>query len=184
MADDVLWSDRERVRQNLNCQVVGMNEIKRRRLQELEVTTHRGTKVGDYVPFYFCPRSVMLFLLHRGNHVDLAYRGGQEPIVHLEADLQAVLSWAASNNRWWAFSKGNAGARYAQFYGEADKLSELNWGAIGATDWQDPFVKEAKQAEFLVYESFPWTLVERIGVIDDRRAAEVRRLFRGQLISQ
>jgi hypothetical protein len=27
-------------------------------------------------------------------------------------------------------------------------------------------VKEGKQAEFLVYESFPWQLVEKIGVID------------------
>jgi ssDNA thymidine ADP-ribosyltransferase, DarT len=27
--------------------------------------------VGEYVPFYFCPRSITLFLLHKGNHVDL-----------------------------------------------------------------------------------------------------------------
>ncbi len=39
-----------------------MSEIKRRRVEELEVDCHPGTKVGDYVPFYFCPRSVMLFV--------------------------------------------------------------------------------------------------------------------------
>jgi hypothetical protein len=60
-----------------------MSAIKRRRVEELEVSCHPGTKVGDYVPFYFCPRSVMLYVIHRANHPDLSYRGGQEPIVHL-----------------------------------------------------------------------------------------------------
>lgn len=65
---------------------IGMSRIKQRRLT-LPVSCHPGDFVGDYVPFYFCPRSVMLYVLHRGNDPDLAYRGGQSPIVHLEADL-------------------------------------------------------------------------------------------------
>jgi hypothetical protein len=68
MVDNMIWSDAERIRQNLNCQVVGMSEIKRRRLEELEVDCHPGTKVGEYVPFYFCFRSIMLYLLYQGNH--------------------------------------------------------------------------------------------------------------------
>jgi hypothetical protein len=68
-----------------------MTAIKARRLYELEVDCHRGTKVGEYVPFYFCPRSIMLFLLHRGNHPDMNYTGGQRPIVHLVADLNEVV---------------------------------------------------------------------------------------------
>ena len=47
MVDGVLWSDAERIRQGLNCQVVGMSEIKRRRLEELDVKSHPGTKVGN-----------------------------------------------------------------------------------------------------------------------------------------
>lgn len=80
VVDAVLWSDADRVRQGLNCEVIGMNEIKRRRLEELNVDCHPDTKVGDYVPFYFCPRSIMLYLLHMGNHPDLSYLGGQRPI--------------------------------------------------------------------------------------------------------
>ena len=41
-------------------QTIGMSKIKQRRLEEIEVTCHPGTMVGEYVPFYFCPRSVML----------------------------------------------------------------------------------------------------------------------------
>ena len=71
-----------------------MSVIKARRLFELEVDCHPGTKVGEYVPFYFCPRSIMLYLFYRGNHPDLDYTGGQRPLVHLEADVHEVVEWA------------------------------------------------------------------------------------------
>ena len=173
IVDGVLWSDAERIRRQLNCKIVGMSEIKRRRLEELEVHCHPGTKVGEYVPFYFCPRSIMLFLLHRGNHVDLSYTEGQRPIVHLEADVRRVVEWADGVGQRWAFSHGNAGARYTEFSRDLAQLDELDWNAIAATDFRDPIVKEHKQAEFLVAESFPWNLVDRIGVIDNQIAAKV-----------
>lgn len=56
-------------------------------------------------------------------------------------------------------------------------LNLLDWKAIEATDWHDPDVKEGKQAECLIEEKFPWTLVERIGVIDDDMAERVRKLL-------
>jgi len=177
IADGVLWSDAERIRRQLNCKIVGMSEIKRRRLEELEVNCHPGTKVGEYVPFYFCPRSIMLFLLHRGNHVDLSYPGGQRPIVHLQADLHQVVEWAGTEGKRWAFSHGNAGARYAEFSSKLEQLGELDWDAISATIWKDPIVKEHKQAEFLVRDSFPWELVERIGVIDKQIAEQVANVL-------
>jgi hypothetical protein len=112
----------------------------------------------------------MLYLLHQGNHPELTYRGGQRPIVHLEADLHATVEWAAAHGRRWAFTTGNAGSRYTPFFGDLDKLDVLDWQAIAATDWREPFVKERKQAEFLVEESLPWELIERIGVIDNDAA--------------
>jgi hypothetical protein len=121
--------------------------------------------VGDYVPFYFCPRSVMLYVLHRSNDPDLAYQGGEWPIVHLEADLHAVVEWAKAQGLRWAFSLSNAGAFYAGFRASLDQLSDLNWEAIRERDFRDPDVKESKQAEFLLHGAFPWHLVSRIGVI-------------------
>lgn len=145
---------------------IGMSAIKQRRLKELGVKCHPGTVVGEYVPFYFCPRSVMLYLLHMGNHPELNYKGGQGPIIHLESDLMTVIEWANGNNVRWAFTSGNAGARYALFHRSMDQLDELNWSAIAATDWRAPEVKEGKMAEFLVFEFVPFSLVERIGVRD------------------
>lgn len=152
---------------------IGMSEIKRRRIEEISVTCHPGTKVGDYVPFYFCPRSVMLFLIHCANHPDLTYRGGQGPVVHLEADMHEVIVWAEQEARKWAFSLSNAGAYYVQVRGRLDELEEINWAAVAAADFRAAEVKEGKQAEFLIYGSFPWELVRRIGVCSAQIKARV-----------
>ena len=39
---------------------IGMNDIKRRRVMELRLRSHPDLFVGACVPFYRCPRSVML----------------------------------------------------------------------------------------------------------------------------
>ena len=71
-----------------------MEDIKRRRLTELRLNSHPDLFVGDCVPFYFCPRSVMLYVISRANHPQLSYRGGQGSIVHLQADLRSTVAWA------------------------------------------------------------------------------------------
>jgi ssDNA thymidine ADP-ribosyltransferase, DarT len=172
-----LWSDASRIAQGLDCLIVGMSEIKRRRLEELEVNCHPGTKVGHYVPFYFCPRSIMLYILHQANHPDLQYRSGQQPIVHLQADLHTTAQWAENNALRWAFSTSNAGAYYASFYASLDRLGEVNGTAIEATDWRDPLIKDGKQAEFLIHDWFPWELIEKVGVFNQNISDEVLKVL-------
>jgi len=139
-----------------------MSKLKARRLG-LPVRCHAGTMVGEFVPFYFCPRSVMLYLLHKGNHAELSYQGGQDPIVHLEVDMHDVIEWAAAHGVRWAFTPRNAAATYnMEFFASTDHLHHIDWAAVAATDWVA--VKEAKQAEFLVHGRLPWELVSAIGV--------------------
>lgn len=158
-----LISDAAIIQQGRPPAAIGMSKIKRRRLK-LPVTCHPDDFVGDYVPFYFCPRSVMLYLLYMGNHPELTYRGGQGPIVHLEADLMRVVAWAEKMKRRWAFSLANAGAYYVEFRKSLDELGEIDWNAVAARDFRSSDVKEAKAAEFLLHGSFPWKLVEKVGV--------------------
>lgn len=166
VADEHLWCDREmlsRATQSAETgTTIGMSRIKQRRLNELKLASHPDLFVGDCVPFYFCPRSVMLYLIDRGNHPELTYRGGQEPILHLEADLYAVARWAQQQGLRWAFTLSNAGACYFEDRCNLGQLGEIHWAAVEARDWRD--LKEGKQAEFLLERAFPWRLVERIGV--------------------
>ncbi|MEX2648954.1 MAG: DUF4433 domain-containing protein [Alphaproteobacteria bacterium] len=163
ITDGCIWCDAT-VSTRPECgTTIGMNRIKERRLR-LPIDCHPGDFVGDYAPFYFCPRSIMLYVIHQANHQDLAYRGGQDLIIHVEADLNECVRWAGDQGRRWAFSLSNAGANYAEFRSAIDHLGELNWKAIEARDWRAPEMSHGKQAEFLMHGSFPWTLVRRIGV--------------------
>ena len=166
IADGWLWCDAEIVRRSPPGTTIGMNSIKERRLNELTLTSHPDLHVGDCVPFYFCPRSIMLYLIHQANHPELVYRGGQGPIVHLEADLRQTVAWAEARGRRWAFTLSNAGARYFEDRCDLAQLGEIDWNAVQATDWRQ--CKEGKQAEFLIERQFPWELVSRIGVLSQQ----------------
>lgn len=169
IADGVLWCDAEVVRRSPQGTAIGMSKIKLRRLNELRLTSHPALHVGDCVPFYFCPRSVMLHLISCRNHPELTYLGGQEPIIHLEADLHTVVEWANQNEgHRWAFTLSNAGAYYFEDRSDLTQLTEIDWQSVHANRWSGngiaSAIKENKQAEFLIENSFPWHLVERIGV--------------------
>lgn len=179
LADGELVSDADMIARGGPARAIGMSSIKRRRVERLEVGCHPGIKVGDCVPFYFCPRSVMLYVIHRANHAELAYRGGQNPIIHLEADLHDVVRWVEDNDRQWAFSLSNAGSYYAQFRSGLDALDQLDWDAIQASDFSDQSIKEGEQAELLVHHSFPFELVERIGVRSSTVKAQASLLLTG-----
>lgn len=177
VADGYLWSDAEIERRGAPGTVIGMDSIKQRRLRELSLTSHPDLYVGECVPFYFCPRSIMLYLIFQANHPDLSYRGGQEPVVHLEADVHRVVEWAGAQKCRWAFTLSNAGSRFFEDRADLSHLHELNWQAIAATDWYE--CKDGKQAEFLIERRFPWQLVERIGVYNQGTYHSVTRSLRG-----
>jgi hypothetical protein len=178
-ASEGLWSDAERIRRGHVHQNVGLTEIKQSRLAERPVHCHPGTMVGEYVPFYFCPRSIMLYLLYRGNRQGLTYTGGHRPIVHLVANLERTVAWADAHGVRWAFTNRNAGAAYADFFADLACLDRIDWSAVLANDFRDPVVKDGKQAEFLLYGHFPWALIEGIGAADAQMAARVESMLGG-----
>lgn len=162
--DGALLSDAVMITRGGPATTIGMSAIKLRRLTELRVKCHPEDYVGEYVPFFFCPRSIMLYLLYRGNHPELTYRGGQGPIMHLEADLRESVVWADAAGSRWAFTLSNAGAAYTEFRNDLAQLGEVDWAAVANNDFTSQEVKEGKQAEFLMHERFPWELVRSIGV--------------------
>ena len=168
IADGCLWCDTKIIQHNQSGTSIGMKGIKQRRQKELVLANYPDLHVGDCVPFYFCPRSIMLYLLFQANHSELNYHGGQDQIVHLEADLHASVTWAQKNNYRWVFTLSNAGAYYFEDRNSLTQLNEINWDAVRTNRWSgngiDPSVKEGKQAEFLMESNFPWQLIERIGV--------------------
>lgn len=162
LSSNELLCDERIIAQNAAGTTIGMSNIKQRRLTELTLSCYPDLYVGQCVPFYFCPRSIMLYVIHCANSDELAYRGGQGPIIHLQADLNSCVKWASENGRRWAFTLSNAGSNYFEDRNSLLDLPQLEWDAINATSWQR--CQEGKQAEFLMENSFPWHLIESIGV--------------------
>ena len=175
MANGGLLSDAEVLARQVTGTTIGMGNIKQRRLQELTLSSHPGLFVGQCVPFYFCPRSIMLYLIYQANHPDLNYKGGQTPIIHLQADLYTTVQWAEQQQQRWAFTLSNAGSYYFEDRADLAQLGELNWDAINSHQWQN--CKEAKQAEFLLEQHFPWHLIEHIGVPNRQCCQQVHNIL-------
>jgi ssDNA thymidine ADP-ribosyltransferase, DarT len=173
VADDCLYSDAMLAERPPVGTVIGMQTIKTRRLG-LRLTSHQNLFVGDCVPLYFCPRSVMLYLIHKQN-AELTYKDGQSKIVHLVADLKAVVAWANANKLHWAFTLSNAGAYYFEDRANLAQLHEINWGSISANQWSASGIKEEKQAEFLIEQQLTRHLIESIGVHNKQVGGNVMR---------
>lgn len=157
-----LFSDAHMRLQPLVGTTIGMEHIKGRRLAT-PLMSHPTLHVGECVPFYFCPRSVMLYTINKRSS-DVAFKGGQRPIVHLVADLRRTVAWAEAHEVRWAFSLSNAGSSYFEDRCSLADLDQIDWEAVNARDWRG--CRERKQAEFLIEQSLPWELIEEIGVMD------------------
>ena len=72
------------------------------RIQARKVRTAAKGTLADYVPFYFAPRSPMLYTIHGGNVA--GYTEGQKPVVHLVSSVDA----AVALGKPWCFTDGHA----------------------------------------------------------------------------
>jgi ssDNA thymidine ADP-ribosyltransferase, DarT len=170
-----LWCDRERKEQNIETQGIAYDAIKERRSRR-SVPTCQGGFVADYVPFYFAPRSPMLFAIHRGT-VD-NYQGGQESILHLVSKAEVI----AEKNLPFTFTNGHAEMALTEFYENLGDLDKIDWDLMKSKHWNDIETdmnrKWRRQAEFLVHNRFPVDLIAGIGVLSERIKTEVEKILR------
>ena len=160
-----LWCDGERVRQSFGCIGIAHQNIKDRRARRAVPVAAKGT-LADYVPFYFAPRSPMLYTISRGN-VE-GYQGSQEQIVHLVSSVES----ATALDRPWTFTEGHADMAFTKYFGDLEQLDQVDWAVMKEKYWNDtaerPDRKRRRQAEFLVHKSYPWAAVIEIGVMTVR----------------
>lgn len=135
-----------------------------------------GGVLHDYVPYYFAPRSPMLYAIHK-NRVE-AYDEGQTPIVHLVSSVPQI----QTTNHQFVFTDGHATMAFTHFFTEADDLDQIDWPLMRATYWhdtqQDPDRKRRRQAEFLVYNTVNISALLGIGVINEHVQQRVEHLLR------
>lgn len=169
-----LLCDAERIRQGLVSVGIAHEHIKQRRARRTVPTCCGGT-LANYVPFYFAPRSPMLYSISTG-YVE-AYAEGQAPVLHLVSSVEGVVA----NGLPFTFTNGHAEMAVSRFYEATEDLNKVDWAVMRSLRWNDTAAdgnrKWRRQAEFLVHNSFPFTLVQEIGVISETVAGEVRRIL-------
>jgi hypothetical protein len=160
-----LWCGNVLKDNGLPYKTIGNQDLTAHRADR-SVRCSQGGNLNDYVPFYFCPRSVMLYLIHKKH--ETTYGGGQEPVIHLRSSTE-VLSAAGLK---WFFTDRNAHISYAAQIDDPSKLNELDLATIQSNTWhntaEDPDRKERKMAECLVHRFVPWNCITGIGVFSQR----------------
>jgi hypothetical protein len=177
IAGDGLLADSAIRQQALAPRSIAHGHIKERRART-RVPLAPGGCVGDYVPFYFCPRSPMLYAIQRGQVA--GYPDGQTHVLHLVAEAEAI----EATGHACLHTDGNAASQPLTFrVGTTDLASTLAWDVIRSTSWgntpDDNDRKRRKQAEFLVWQRVPWHAIVAIGVIDEAAARRTRDALTG-----
>lgn len=149
---------------------IGYSNIKQRRMTEYRIACCGNRFVGEFVPFYFCPRSPMLYTVNRGNTG--RPQGCQTEILHLVSDVWTGMSLG----RVWAVSDGNAGSAYTEFTNSANALDAVNWPIVHSNDWGGSRM-HAKASEFLVSDFYPISAITVIGCYNERTAQATRAIL-------
>lgn len=156
--------------QGVSSTGIGYGHIKERRLTCFKVSCVAGQPfVGEFVPFYYCPRSVMLFTVNKG--ATGRPEGCQRTILHLVTDTGTLIA----GGREWAISDGNAGAAHTSFYNSLGAFDQLDWSSIRATYWSGK--QHQKASEFLVRDFVPWSAIAEVACYDNDVAARVRNII-------
>jgi len=159
---------------------IAYEQIQSRR-SEKQVPLPPFGNLHDYVPFYFAPRSPMLYTINQGNVPQ--YQGGQKQIIYLISTIQQVLSEKIP----FVFTDGHAIINYSEFYNDPADLKQIDWGIMNSRYWNDtteyPDRKRKRQAEFLAFKFFPIDSVLEIGVINDTLQDQAHKILQCNTIN-
>jgi hypothetical protein len=166
-----LYCDKDAEGKGVTSRSIAYQRIKERRART-RIPIAPGGFLCDYVPFYFAPRSPMLYANFRG----FAGSDGQGSILHLVASAEAV----RSAHLRFVFTDGHAVMSVTKFYSDLPRLDAIDWPVMLSTYWNDtladPDRKRRRQAEFLVHSFLPWHHVGKIGACTRQLADQAREL--------
>jgi ssDNA thymidine ADP-ribosyltransferase, DarT len=149
---------------------VGNRGIKAQRRERVVATGPRGV-VGDYVPFYFAPRSPMLYAIKCGRVPE--YAEGQDPIVYLVTTVERLTQLGLK----MVFTDRNAALAVAKLTEDLADLDDLvDWELMKAEWWnntpEDPDRRERRMAECLVHDRVPFEAF--VGIVTRNTATRDR----------
>ncbi|MFC3980774.1 type II toxin-antitoxin system toxin DNA ADP-ribosyl transferase DarT [Streptosporangium jomthongense] len=160
--------------QKLTVEVGDLHVKKQRR--SMKVTLPPGGCPADYVPFYFAPRSPMLYVINKGGVEQ--YREGQEPLIYLVSSVDRIVSEQLD----WVFTDGNCASGITEYFNDLENLKQaVDWPLMGSMIWkntaEDPDRMRRRMAEFLVHRQVPRNCLLGIATKTKEIEKEVKEIF-------
>ena len=83
----------------------------------------------------------------------------------------------------FVFTNGHGVSKLTDWFTDLGDLDEVDWGIVYERYWRDTLNdmnrEWRKQAEFLIQEICPWSLIQKIVVIDEARKTGVEQILAG-----
>ncbi len=170
-----IWSDNDVAKHAPDRVRIGYSSLKEKRRKKPVGPIRPGAFIGDYVPFYFAPRSPMLFAIYKGGVA--GYDQGQQPVIYLVSRIDKT----TTNCDDWCFTDRHAVVKFAQMYEDVSYLEKVDWDVMNARMWKDteeiPDKQERRQAEFLVRNKLPWEAIIGIAVFNKKYKNQVEDIL-------
>lgn len=132
--------------------------------------------IGDYVPFYFTTKSIMLFNIQTGyRNPEVPQRHPSEIIV-LRCKIKDLIELPK-----WFFTDGQANDFFTKHYNDVKYLNNIDWITIQSCDFrkngEDIDKPRRYQAEFLVNDHVPLEYIEAIYVYNKEAQEKVNTIL-------
>jgi hypothetical protein len=130
--------------------------------------------IGDYVPFYFTPKSMMLFNIITGFRAPLVPKRNKQDVIIVRCLIEKL-----SQLERFFFTDGQANVvSITEHYNNLSHLDKVDWKIIQSADFKneagDTDKQRRYQAEFLVYHHVPIEYIESINVYNEIAANFVK----------
>jgi len=139
--------------------------------KDLDAPNPPGGKFTEYIPFYFGPRSPMLYQIATGwediEQID------QEEIIYVVSSFDKIKGAKIP----FFYSNGHARSDTSDKYIHEKDFDKLDWESIYARKWKsdesDLRRQMKKQSEFLVKHNVPVSCFEYLGVFNEAARKKV-----------
>ncbi|MHA4893313.1 type II toxin-antitoxin system toxin DNA ADP-ribosyl transferase DarT [Pedobacter sp. PWIIR3] len=121
--------------------------------------------IGDYVPFYYTTRSMMLYNIVTGYYAPKVPKRAKSEIIAVRCLIKNLAELPK-----WFFTDGQANDDNSEHYRDLNLMKQIDWACIHGEDFTKSAADYDKQrryqAEFLVHHEVPLDHIEAICVYD------------------
>ena len=132
--------------------------------------------IGDYVPFYFTPKSIMLYNIVTGYRHPIVQKRNRSEILVVRCLIEQLSALPQ-----WFFTDGQGNDMASSHYNNLSNLEQIDWSCIQQSNFSksdgDYDRPRRYQAEFLVHEAVPLGKVESLNVYEQGSANFVNKLL-------